>query len=98
MGKPAATDRPRLTPLSHSFTLDSVVGFEYEADAQQFLADMRARSEAFSLTLHPGKTRLIRFGRYAALNRRERGLGLKPSHASVVPAGTPGVRDEPTHG
>src|SRR5271169_1236495 len=23
MGKPAATDRPRLTPLSHSFTLDS---------------------------------------------------------------------------
>ncbi len=25
MGKPAATDRPRLTPLSHSFTLDFVV-------------------------------------------------------------------------
>jgi len=25
MGKPAATDRPRLTPLSHSFTLDLVV-------------------------------------------------------------------------
>src|SRR5678815_1085658 len=25
MGKPAATDRPCLTPLSHSFTLDLVV-------------------------------------------------------------------------
>src|SRR5208337_2567972 len=25
MGKPAATDRPRLTPLSHSFTLDFVI-------------------------------------------------------------------------
>jgi RNA-directed DNA polymerase len=36
---------------------------------------MRARSEAFSLTLHPDKTRIIRFGRYAALNRRERGQG-----------------------
>jgi RNA-directed DNA polymerase len=39
------------------------------------LADMQARSKAFGLSLHPDKTRLIRFGRYAALNRRERGLG-----------------------
>jgi hypothetical protein len=36
---------------------------------------MRARSEAFSLTLHPEKTRIIRFGRYAALNRKVRGQG-----------------------
>jgi RNA-directed DNA polymerase len=39
------------------------------------MTDMQARSEAFGLSLHPDKTRLIRFGRYAALNRRERGLG-----------------------
>jgi len=57
------------------FADDSVLGFEYEADAKRFLADMRARSEVFSLTLHPEKTRIIRFGRYAALNRRERGQG-----------------------
>jgi len=54
---------------------DSVVGFEHEADAKRFLSDMRARSEAFGLSLHPDKTRLIRFGRFAALNRKERGLG-----------------------
>jgi RNA-directed DNA polymerase len=57
------------------FADDSVLGFEYESDAKRFLADMRKRSEAFSLALHPEKTRLIRFGRYAALNRKERGLG-----------------------
>jgi len=57
------------------FADDGVLGFEYEAEAKQFLADMRKRSEAFSLSLHPGKTRLIRFGRFAALNRKERGQG-----------------------
>jgi group II intron reverse transcriptase/maturase len=54
---------------------DTVLGFEHAVDAKRFLADMQARSEAFGLSLHPDKTRLIRFGRYAALNRRERGLG-----------------------
>ena len=52
-----------------------VVGFEYETDAQQFLAEMRKRSEAFSLSVHPEKTRILRFGRFAARNRKERGLG-----------------------
>ena len=54
---------------------DSVVGFEYEADAKRFLSDMRVRSEAYGLSLHPDKTRVIRLGRFAALNRKERGLG-----------------------
>ncbi|QSR84694.1 group II intron reverse transcriptase/maturase [Methylacidimicrobium sp. B4] len=54
---------------------DSVLGFEYEADAQRFLAEMGTRSKAFSLQLHPDKTRIIRFGRFAALNRKERGRG-----------------------
>jgi RNA-directed DNA polymerase len=57
------------------FADDSVVGFEYETDAQQFLAEMRKRSEAFSLSVHPEKTRILRFGRFAARNRKERGLG-----------------------
>lgn len=54
---------------------DTALGFEHEADARRFLADMTARSEAFGLSLHPDKTRVIRFGRFAALNRKERGLG-----------------------
>jgi len=57
------------------FADDSVVGFEYETDAKQFLAEMRKRSEAFSLSVHPEKTRILRFGRFAARNRKERGLG-----------------------
>jgi RNA-directed DNA polymerase len=57
------------------FADDTVLGFEHESDAQRFLADMRKRSEAFSLALHPEKTRILRFGRFAALNRKERGQG-----------------------
>src|SRR6266508_1706069 len=50
-------------------------GFEWEADAQRFLADLRERFAKFGLELHPDKTRLIEFGRYAAERRRARGLG-----------------------
>jgi len=54
---------------------DVVAGFEHEADARRFLDAMRARFEAFALSLHPDKTRLIEFGRHAAANRERRGLG-----------------------
>jgi len=54
---------------------DIVVGFEHRADAERFLAEMRERMAAFALALHGEKTRLIRFGRFAALNRMERGEG-----------------------
>ncbi len=54
---------------------DIVVGFEHQAEAERFMAEMRERLAAFALTLHGEKTRLIRFGRFAALNRRERGEG-----------------------
>jgi hypothetical protein len=36
---------------------------------------MRERLRKFSLWLHPDKTRLIEFGRFAAQNRDRRGLG-----------------------
>ena len=52
---------------------DIVVGFEHEADASRFLDMMRARLEEFALTLHPEKTRLIEFGRRAAVGREKRG-------------------------
>lgn len=54
---------------------DFVVGFQTEADARQFLADLRERFARFGLELHPDKTRVLRFGKSAAAQRRERGEG-----------------------
>jgi len=54
---------------------DLVLGFQREADARRFLEAMRERMAVFQLSLHPDKTRLIEFGRFAASNRAERGLG-----------------------
>lgn len=54
---------------------DIVVGFERETDARRFWDEMRERLREFSLSLHPDKTRLIEFGRHAAVNRKRRGLG-----------------------
>ena len=52
-----------------------VVGFQHADDARRFQADVCARLGKFGLTVHPGKTRLLEFGRFAAGNRRKRGLG-----------------------
>ncbi|WP_347336562.1 reverse transcriptase domain-containing protein [Bradyrhizobium diazoefficiens] len=54
---------------------DVVVGFEREDDARRFLDAMRARLEEFELTLHPAKPRPIEFGRHAAAQPKQRGLG-----------------------
>jgi group II intron reverse transcriptase/maturase len=54
---------------------DLVCGFEHAADAQRFHADLQQRMEQFALALHPDKTRLIEFGRFAAEARARRGLG-----------------------
>src|SRR5215468_549439 len=54
---------------------DFIVGFEHEADARRFLDLLRERIGKFALALHPEKTRLIEFGRHAATNRRQQGLG-----------------------
>lgn len=52
---------------------DLIAGFERESDAKRFLEALRARFEAFSLSLHPEKTRLIAFGRFAASKRQRQG-------------------------
>ena len=57
------------------FADDFIAGFEHQADAQRFLADLRERFAKFGLDLHEGKTRLIEFGRHAARRRKARGLG-----------------------
>jgi RNA-directed DNA polymerase len=54
---------------------DAVLGFQYQAEAERFLADFRERLRKFGLELHPEKTRLIEFGRYAAERRKKRGEG-----------------------
>src|SRR5205807_2828859 len=54
---------------------DFIVGFEHETDARRFLDALRQRLAEFALSLHPEKTRLIEFGRFAAENRRRGGLG-----------------------
>ncbi len=57
------------------FADDFVVGFQHLGDAKRFLTELRKRFAKFNLELHPDKTRLIQFGRFAASNRKERGLG-----------------------
>jgi group II intron reverse transcriptase/maturase len=54
---------------------DMVVGFQYRAEAEQFLREMRERFRHYSLELHPEKTRLIEFGRFARKDRKNRGEG-----------------------
>jgi RNA-directed DNA polymerase len=54
---------------------DLVVGFEYRTEAEQFLEAFRERLAKFGLELHPDKTRLIQFGRFAIQNRKQRGQG-----------------------
>ena len=57
------------------FADDFIVGFEYQRDAERFLVELRERLARFKLELHPEKTRLIQFGRFAAHDRAAQGLG-----------------------
>jgi len=52
-----------------------VMGFQERAEAERFLEELRERLRKFGLELHPDKTRLMEFGRYAEVNRKRRGGG-----------------------
>jgi|GEM_PF-3802830 len=54
---------------------DFVIGFQHRHEAEQFLVDLKSRLKQFGLALHPEKTRLIEFGRFAGDTRRQRGEG-----------------------
>ena len=87
-----------------------MLGFQNREDAERFLEQLRERVGKFGLELHPDKTRLIEFGRYAAERRKKRGEG-KPetfnflgfthicgtSHKNGLLHGTP-EDDRQTHG
>jgi RNA-directed DNA polymerase len=54
---------------------DILVGFQRKADAERFRVEVTERFRRFHLELHPDKTRLLEFGRFAAENRQKRGQG-----------------------
>ena len=54
---------------------DWVAGFQYRDDAERFQRAVAERLGQFGLKLHPEKTRLIEFGRFARENRSRKGQG-----------------------
>ena len=54
---------------------DFIIGLQSRRDATRIQAELEQRLRRFGLELHPGKTRLIEFGRYAVARRREHGAG-----------------------
>ena len=52
---------------------DWVAGFQHRSDAERFRRAAEQRLGQFGLKLHPDKTRLIEFGRFARENRRRKG-------------------------
>ncbi len=57
------------------FADDFVVGFQHLTEARRFVKELEERLKKFRLNLHPEKTRLIEFGRYAEERRRENNEG-----------------------
>jgi group II intron reverse transcriptase/maturase len=54
---------------------DVVMGFQHRAEAERFLEELKVRLAEHGLELHPDKTRLLEFGRFALANHAERGEG-----------------------
>jgi group II intron reverse transcriptase/maturase len=54
---------------------DIVLGFQDRLDAERFRTELVERFRQFHLEVHPEKTRLLEFGRFAAASRQRRGLG-----------------------
>jgi len=54
---------------------DAILGFECQDEAERYLRELKEHLREYGLELNEEKTRLIRFGRFARLNRIERGEG-----------------------
>jgi len=72
--------KPRLRGEAHEvrYADDFILCFEYREDAERVMEVLRKRFAKYGLTLHPEKTRLIEFGRYA-LVKAERPGGKPPA-------------------
>jgi len=62
---------------------DAILGFQHQKEAERYLKQLQEHLRPYGLELNEDKTRLIRFGRFAALNRAERGEG-KPETFSFL--------------
>jgi RNA-directed DNA polymerase len=67
--------KPRLKGEAYEirFADDAILCFQHKEDAEKVLRVLPKRLEKYGLTLHPEKTRLIEFGRYAARNAKKQG-------------------------
>src|SRR5439155_394811 len=79
--RPGRSQHQALDALSYAFLKkkvnyvladDTILGFQYQTDADRFLENLRERLAKFGLELHPEKTRRIEFGRFAEENRKRR--------------------------
>jgi len=52
---------------------DFVIGFQHQVEAERCLKELHQRFGKFGLELHEEKTRLIEFGKFADVNRKQRG-------------------------
>ena len=73
--RPISTVKPRMKGEAYEirFADDAILCFQNKEDAEKVLSVLPKRFEKYGLTLHPEKTRLIEFGRYAARNAKQRG-------------------------
>lgn len=73
------TVKPRLKGEAYEirYADDAILCFQHKEDAEKVLDVLSKRFEKFGLTLHPEKTRLIEFGRYA--ERSAKRQGKKPA-------------------
>jgi group II intron reverse transcriptase/maturase len=62
---------------------DFVACFQYEDDAKRFYVQLGLRMAKYGLAIAEEKTRILQFGRYAAINRKKKGLG-KPETFSFL--------------
>jgi RNA-directed DNA polymerase len=67
--------KPRLKGEAHEirYADDAILCFEHKEDAEKVKEVLTKRFSRFGLTLHPEKTRLVEFGRYAAGNAKKQG-------------------------
>jgi RNA-directed DNA polymerase len=76
--------KPRLRGEAHEirFADDAVLCFQYKEDAEKVMEVLPKRFAKYGLTLHPEKTRLVEFGRYAEANAKRR--GKKPATFDIL--------------
>jgi RNA-directed DNA polymerase len=67
--------KPRIRGVAHEirFADDAVLCFQYKEDAEKVMEVLPKRFAKYGLTIHPEKTRLLEFGRYAEANAKRQG-------------------------